>query len=351
MPYLRHCDPPQNPILEPVLATPSRTSRDRLRTAIRTSGGPKGSVEELRRVIAFFVEPWHAVHDFAYCYRRGGGPVESKRQKRRQSADRWWWWKTYKLRGDARYEPWVALRRVEPGKIRRDKPLLDNIPLAALERNRLAQQRRDFLCSVDVEYDDEMRLHDEWELYSGQGEGFGACSRQGVAKLIHIRQHHFHQEHTLVSSLRSLILMTNSLYPASFSSYRPSLPSPGLPTVSACLSDTADDDEPEPTTATVTPLTMMSDDQLRRVEENLLRYAHEMHEYTLQLWTDSRKAAEEKKAIRGAGERGKLDATKRRRAPDLIQAKARVVDFTQAVKNGDKESLAKASLKSPIESD
>lgn len=96
---------------------------------------------------------------------------------------------------------------------------------------------------------------------------------------------------------------------------------------------------------------MMSDDQLRRVEENLLRYAHEMHEYTLQLWTDSRKAAEEKKAIRGAGERGKLDATKRRRAPDLIQAKARVVDFTQAVKSGDKESLAKASLKSPIESD
>lgn len=73
---------------------------------------------------------------------------------------------------DARYEPWVALRRVEPGKIRRDKPLLDNIPLAALERNRLAQQRRDFLCSVDVEYDDEMRLHDEWELYSGQGGAF-----------------------------------------------------------------------------------------------------------------------------------------------------------------------------------
>ena len=95
------------------------------------------------------------------------------------------------------------------------------------------------------------------------------------------------------------------------------------------------------------PTTMMSDDQLRRVEESLLRYAHEMHEYTLQLWTDSRKASEEKKPSKG----GKGEATKRKKGPELIQAKARVVDLSQVVKNGDKEALAKAALKSPPESD
>ena len=36
------------------------------------------------------------------------------------------------------------------------------------------------------------------------------------------------------------------------------------------------------------------EDSLKKVEEALLRYAHTMHEYTLRLWTDSRKRAEER---------------------------------------------------------
>lgn len=45
----------------------------------------------------------------------------------------------------------------------------------------------------------------------------------------------------------------------------------------------------------------MPGDNLRLIEEALLRYAQEMHEYTLQLWADSRKATEEKKAAKAAG--------------------------------------------------
>lgn len=46
---------------------------------------------------------------------------------------------------------------------------------------------------------------------------------------------------------------------------------------------------------------MMPDgDHLRRIEEALMRYAQEMHEYTLQLWADSRRVSEEKKAAKAA---------------------------------------------------
>jgi hypothetical protein len=76
---------------------------------------------------------------------------------------------------------------------------------------------------------------------------------------------------------------------------------------------------------------MISDDQLQRIEQSLLHYAHEMHEYTLQLWTDSCRAAEERKASRGV---------KQRRASDLIHAKSRVVDYTPHVVAGSADATA-----------
>lgn len=68
---------------------------------------------------------------------------------------------------------------------------------------------------------------------------------------------------------------------------------------------------------------MIADDQLRQIEESLLHYAHDMHEYTLQLWTDSRKAAEEKKGMKGhkSGEIVK-------RKSKLHEAKPRIVDLS-----------------------
>lgn len=63
---------------------------------------------------------------------------------------------------------------------------------------------------------------------------------------------------------------------------------------------------------------------LRRIEHSLLLYAHEMHEYTLQLWADSRKVAEEKKK---AG-RAAAASNGGKRAPKLVHAKSRIVDST-----------------------
>jgi len=69
---------------------------------------------------------------------------------------------------------------------------------------------------------------------------------------------------------------------------------------------------------------MMADD-LQQIEDSLLRYAHEMHEYTLQLWADSRKAAEEKKEVKGS----RVADTAKQRRVDLMGAKSRVVDGTE----------------------
>ena len=40
-------------------------------------------------------------------------------------------------------------------------------------------------------------------------------------------------------------------------------------------------------------------DRMRKIEEALLGYAHTMHEYTLRLWTESRKRADERAARDG----------------------------------------------------
>lgn len=63
-------------------------------------------------------------------------------------------------------------------------------------------------------------------------------------------------------------------------------------------------------------------DHLDRLEEALLGYAHEMHEYTLQLWTNSRRVLEEKKAAK-AHKGGDVFEPERK----LHEAKPRVIDF------------------------
>lgn len=49
----------------------------------------------------------------------------------------------------------------------------------------------------------------------------------------------------------------------------------------------------------------MSDEFERDLEEALTRYSQEMHDYTLQLWTDSRRAVEEQNAVKTVGRKKK----------------------------------------------
>ncbi|EKM51989.1 uncharacterized protein PHACADRAFT_31776 [Phanerochaete carnosa HHB-10118-sp] len=53
----------------------------------------------------------------------------------------------------------------------------------------------------------------------------------------------------------------------------------------------------------------MDDDGFAELEEALTRYSQEMHEYTLQMWTDSRRAAEEKGVATTAGRKKKVVRT------------------------------------------
>lgn len=45
----------------------------------------------------------------------------------------------------------------------------------------------------------------------------------------------------------------------------------------------------------------MTDEFERDLEEALTRYSQEMHDYTLQLWSDSRRAVEEQKTVKTVG--------------------------------------------------
>ncbi|KIP02902.1 hypothetical protein PHLGIDRAFT_272201 [Phlebiopsis gigantea 11061_1 CR5-6] len=54
----------------------------------------------------------------------------------------------------------------------------------------------------------------------------------------------------------------------------------------------------------------MAEEFGRDLEESLTRYSQEMHEYTLQLWTDSVRVAEGNKATQAGGGRRKTAAAK-----------------------------------------
>ena len=54
----------------------------------------------------------------------------------------------------------------------------------------------------------------------------------------------------------------------------------------------------------------MADEFDKDLEEALTRYSQEMHDYTLQLWTDSRRVAEGSKAAKTGGGRKKTAPAK-----------------------------------------